>query len=128
MNVFSERRYVSGSGLRPTQILTQIFVSFANFCSNSLASFCKSRRAVYSVSDSFVETNMNLSRTTLKKAYPYLGICEFCGGILELSYYDFVLECAVCEECAGDLAAGENALAAVGIASPGPEYFDGSGS
>ena len=66
---------------------------------------------------------MNLSRTTLKKAYPYLGICEFCGGILELSYYDFVLECAVCEECAGDLAAGENALAAVGIASPGPEYW-----
>ena len=83
---------------------------------------------VYSASDSFVETKMKLSRTTLKKAYPHLGICEFCGRVLELSYYDFVLECTVCEECAGDLAAGENALTAAGIASPGPEYFDESGS
>jgi len=74
------------------------------------------------------ELYMQLSRTTVKKAYPYLGICEFCGRVLELSYYDFVLECAVCEECAGDLAAGENALTAAGIASPGLEYFDGSGS
>ena len=71
---------------------------------------------------------MKLSRTTLKKAYPYFGICEFCGCVLELSYYDLVLECAVCEECAGDLAAGENALSAAGIASPGLEYLDGSGS
>jgi hypothetical protein len=61
---------------------------------------------------------MRFSRTTLKKAHPYFGICEFCGCVLELSYYDFVLECAVCEECAGDLAAGENALIAAGIASP----------
>jgi hypothetical protein len=74
------------------------------------------------------ELYMQLSRTTVKKAYPYLGICEFCGRVLELSYYDFVLECAVCEECAGDLAAGENALTAAGIACPGLEYFDGSGS
>ena len=71
---------------------------------------------------------MNLSRTTLKKAYPYLGICEFCGGVLELSYYDFVLECAVCKECAEDLARGEEALTAAGIVSPGPEYFEGSSS
>jgi len=83
---------------------------------------------VYSVSDSFAEMNMNLSRTTLKKAHPYHGICEFCGRVLELSYYDFVLECAICEECAEDLATAENALNAAGIPSPGFEYFDGSSS
>ena len=38
---------------------------------------------------------MNLSRTTLKKAHPYHGICEFCGRVRELGYYDSVLECAV---------------------------------
>jgi hypothetical protein len=76
----------------------------------------------------FVEPNMNLSRTTLKKAHPYQGICEFCGQVLELSYYDSVLECAVCEECAEDLANGENQLAAAGIASPEGENFDGLGS
>ena len=70
---------------------------------------------------------MNLSRTTLKKANPDLGICEFCGGVLELSYYDFVLECAVCQECAEALACGEKALIAAGIVSPGPDYFEGSG-
>ena len=71
---------------------------------------------------------MNLSRTTLKKAHPYDGICEFCGRVRELSYYDSVLECAVCQDCAEDLASGENELAAVGIASPGAETFDGLGS
>ena len=71
---------------------------------------------------------MNLSPTTLKKAHPYLGICEFCGRVCELYYYDSVLECAVCEECAEDLACGENELAAAGIASPGTENFDGLGS
>ncbi len=71
---------------------------------------------------------MNLSRTTLKKEHPYLGICEFCGRVCELSYYDSVLECAVCEECAEDLASGENELAAVGIALPEEENFDGLGS
>jgi hypothetical protein len=71
---------------------------------------------------------MNLSRITLKKAHPYLGICEFCGRVLEVSYYDLDLECSVCEECADDLASGENALTAAGIPSPGPKYFDGSGS
>jgi hypothetical protein len=76
----------------------------------------------------FVEPDMNLSRTTLKKAYPYDGICEFCGCVGELSYYDTVLECAVCKECAEDLASGENQLAAAGIASPDAEDFDGLGS
>jgi hypothetical protein len=71
---------------------------------------------------------MNLSRTTLKKAFPYQGICEFCGRVLELSYYDFVMECAICEECAEDLATAENALTEAGIISPGFEYFDGSSS
>ncbi len=71
---------------------------------------------------------MNLSRTTLKKAHPYLGICEFCGRVRDLCYYDSVLECAVCEECGEDLASGENALAAAGIASPRLENFDGLGS
>jgi hypothetical protein len=72
---------------------------------------------------------MNLSQTTLKKAHPYHGICEFCGRVGELSYYDTILECAVCEDCAEDLASGENELAAVGIASPGAEnFFDGLGS
>jgi len=76
----------------------------------------------------FVEPNMNLSRTTLKKAHPYHGICEFCGRVRELGYYDSVLECAVCEECAEDLANGENQLAAAGIAAPEAENFDGLGS
>ena len=76
-------------------------------------------RVINLASGSLPEPNMNLSRTTLKKAYPYLGICEFCGGVLELSYYDFVLECAVCKECAEDLARGEEALTAAGIVSPG---------
>jgi hypothetical protein len=71
---------------------------------------------------------MNLSRTTLKKAHPCLGICEFCGRVRELTYYDSVLECAVCDECAEDLACGENKLAAAGIESPRPEDFDGLGS
>ena len=71
--------------------------------------------------------NINLSRTTLKKAYAYFGVCEFCGRIGELSYYDSVLECAVCEECAQDLASGENELTAAGIASPEPEDFEGLG-
>ena len=71
---------------------------------------------------------MNLSRTTLEKAYSYLGVCEFCGRIGELSYYDSVLECAVCRECAQDLANGENELTAAGIASPRPEDFEGLGS
>jgi len=71
---------------------------------------------------------MNLSPTTLKKAHPYHGICEFCGRVLELRYYDSVLECAVCQDCAEDLASGENELAALGIASPGAETFDGLGS
>jgi hypothetical protein len=71
---------------------------------------------------------MNLSQTTVRKAYPYAGICEFCGQVRELNYYDSVLECAVCEECAEDLASGENELAAVGIASPESEHFDGLGS
>jgi hypothetical protein len=75
-----------------------------------------------------MEPKMNLSRTTLKKAHPYHGICEFCGRVRELSYYDSVLECAVCEECAEDLANGENQLAAAGIASPEGENFDGLGS
>ena len=72
--------------------------------------------------------NIYLSRTTLKKAYAYLGVCEFCGRVSELSYYDSVLECAVCEECAQDLASGENELTAAGIASPEPQSFDGLGS
>jgi hypothetical protein len=72
--------------------------------------------------------NINLSRTTLKKAYAYLGVCEFCGRVGELSYYDSVLESAVCEECAEDLASGENELTAAGIASPEPQNFDGLGS
>jgi hypothetical protein len=76
----------------------------------------------------FVEQHMNLSRTTLKKAHPYDGICEFCGRVRELSYYDSVLECAVCQECAVDLASGENQLAAAGIASPDADNFDGLGS
>ncbi len=71
---------------------------------------------------------MNLSRTTLKKAYPYLGVCEFCGRIGELSYYDSVLECALCRECAEELANGENELSAAGISSPRPEDFEGLGS
>jgi hypothetical protein len=79
-----------------------------------------------SASDSLLETNMSLSRTTLKKAHPHLGICEFCGRVLELGYYDCVLECAVCEECALDLASGEKALAAAGIASPRLENLDES--
>ena len=45
----------------------------------------------------------------------------------ELSYYDLVLECAVCEECAEDLASGENELIAAGIVSPEPQNFDGLG-
>jgi hypothetical protein len=81
-----------------------------------------------STADSLLETNMNLSRTTLKKAYPHLGICEFCGRVLELGYYDCVLECTVCEECAQDLSSGEEALAAAGIASPRLENFDESNS
>ena len=76
----------------------------------------------------FVEPHMNLSRTTLKKAHPYNGICEFCGRVRELSYYASVLECAVCEECAEDLASGENQLAAAGISSPDADNFDGLGS
>jgi hypothetical protein len=76
----------------------------------------------------FVEANMNLSRTTLKKAHPYHGICEFCGRVGELGYCDSVLETAVCEECAEDLANGENQLAAAGIAAPEAENFDGLGS
>jgi len=71
---------------------------------------------------------MNLSPTTLKKSHPYHGICEFCGRVLELSYYDSVLECAVCQDCAEDLASGENELAALGIVFPGAETFDGLGS
>jgi hypothetical protein len=71
---------------------------------------------------------MNLSRTTLKKAHPYDGICEFCGRVDELSYYDAILECAVCEDCAEDLASGENQLAAAGIAAPDADNFDGLGS
>jgi hypothetical protein len=71
---------------------------------------------------------MNLSRTIVKKEHPYLGICEFCGRIRELSYYDSILECAVCEECAEDLASGENALTAAGIRPPESEHFDGLGS
>lgn len=71
---------------------------------------------------------MNLSRTTLKKAHPYHGVCEFCGRVRDLSYYDSVLECAVCEECAQDLANGENQLAAADITSPEAENFDGLGS
>ena len=71
---------------------------------------------------------MNLSRTTLKKAYSYLGVCEFCGRISELSYYDSVLECALCRGCAEELANGENELSAAGIASPRPEDFEGLGS
>jgi hypothetical protein len=71
---------------------------------------------------------MNLSRTTIKKVHRYLGICEFCGRVRELSYYDSLLECAVCRECAEDLASGENELAAAGIVSPEPENFDGLGS
>jgi hypothetical protein len=74
------------------------------------------------------ETNINLSRTTLKKGYAYFGVCEFCGRVGELSYYDSVLECVVCEECAQDLASGENELTAAGIASPEPEDFEGLGS
>jgi len=70
---------------------------------------------------------MDLSRTTIKKAHPYHGICEFCGRVHELSYYDLVLECAVCEECAEDLASGENELIATGIVSPEPQNFDGLG-
>jgi hypothetical protein len=73
-----------------------------------------------------VETNMNLSQTTVRKVYPYEGVCEFCGQVGELSYYDLVLECAVCRECAEDLANGENELIAAGITSP--EHFDGLGS
>jgi hypothetical protein len=69
---------------------------------------------------------MNLSQTTVCKAYPYEGICEFCGQVGALSYYDLVLECAVCQECAEDLANGENELIAAGITSP--EHFDGLGS
>jgi hypothetical protein len=71
---------------------------------------------------------MNLSRTTLKKAHPYDGICEFCGRVDKLSYYDAILECAVCEDCAEDLASGENQLAAAGIAAPDADNFDGLGS
>jgi hypothetical protein len=71
---------------------------------------------------------MNLSRTTIRKGYPYHGICEFCGQVRVLNYYDLVLECAVCEDCAVDLASGENELTAAGIASPEPENFDGLGS
>src|SRR5258708_16979032 len=70
---------------------------------------------------------MDLSRTTIKKAHPYHGICEFCGRVHVLSYYDLVLECAVCEECAEDLASGENELIAAVMASPAPESFDGVG-
>jgi hypothetical protein len=70
---------------------------------------------------------MDLSRTTIKKAHPYHGICEFCGRVHVLSYYDLVLECAVCEECAEDLASGENELIAAGIVSPEAENFDGLG-
>jgi hypothetical protein len=73
-----------------------------------------------------METNMNLSQTTVRKAYPYEGVCEFCGQVGELNYYDLVLECAVCRECAEDLAKGENELTAAGITSP--EHFDGLGS
>jgi len=72
--------------------------------------------------------NMNLSRTTLKKAHAYLGVCEFCGSVGELSYYDSVLESAVCRECAQDLATGENELLSAGMVPPGPENFDGLGS
>jgi hypothetical protein len=71
---------------------------------------------------------MNSSRTTLKKAHPYHGICEFCGRVRELSYYDSILECAVCEECAEDLTNAENQLAAANIASPEKENLDGLGS
>jgi hypothetical protein len=70
--------------------------------------------------------NMKLSRTTVRKAYPYEGVCEFCGSVSQLNHYDLVLECAVCEECAEDLAKGENELTAAGITSP--EHFDGLGS
>ena len=55
-------------------------------------------------------------------------MCEFCGRIAELGYYDTVLECAVCGECAQDLASGENELTAAGIESPGPEDFEDLGS
>jgi hypothetical protein len=72
--------------------------------------------------------NMNLSRTTLKKAHAYLGVCEFCGTVGELSYYDSVLESAVCGECAQDLATGENELLSAGMVPPGSENFDGLGS
>jgi hypothetical protein len=71
---------------------------------------------------------MNLSHTTIRKAYPYHGICEFCGRVRELNYYDLVLECAVCEDCAEDLASGENALSAAGIEPPEPDNFEGLGS
>jgi hypothetical protein len=63
--------------------------------------------------------NMNLSRTTLKKAHAYCGVCEFCGSVGELSYYDSVLESAVCGECAQDLATGENELLSAGMVPPG---------
>jgi hypothetical protein len=69
-----------------------------------------------------------MSRTTLKKAHAYLGVCEFCGRVGELSYYDSVLECVVCGECAQALATGENELISAGMVPPGPENFDGLGS
>src|ERR1700731_3918884 len=51
-----------------------------------------------------VETNMNLSQTTVRKAYPYEGVCEFCGQVDELTKHDLVSASAVCRECTEDLA------------------------